>query len=180
VIVDVLDRLLRYDAWITRRVLEHCQLLTGEQLHQRFDIGWETVHATLTHIVRNMELWCDLLHGRAPGNTTPDRDDHVLSIDELLARHTAIAEELTIFAQTQARPDNLDATMLDVLASPPVRITYGTVLCDMFHENFVHRSEIRHMLKRLHMPPIEEYDPISWELTTTASQFDVPGDRGSR
>jgi uncharacterized damage-inducible protein DinB len=158
--MDILDRLLRYDTWIMRRLLAHCRQLTTAQLHGRFDIGWETVHATLVHIVTNMELWNDLLHGRAP----LDREaGSALSLDELIARHEAVAKELAAFARAQAAEGNLDGIMVDTLNDPPTESTYGTVLCDLFHENIVHRSEVRHMLKRLHAPPLEAYDPISWE-----------------
>lgn len=159
--MDILERLLEYDCWITRRTLEHCHQFTETQLHQRFDIGWETVDATLVHIVTNMELWCELLHGRSPRATGPR--GQAPSLGELLERHEAVARELGVFARTRAMQGNLDGIMVDPLYDPPVDSTYGTVLCDIFHENIVHRSEVRHMLQRLNAPPIEAYDPMSWE-----------------
>jgi uncharacterized damage-inducible protein DinB len=158
--MDILDRLLQYDTWIMRRMLVHCQQLTEAQRHERFDIGWETVHATLVHVVANMELWNDLLHGRTPQD---DSNSRVPSLNELIARHQAVAEELGALARGQAARGNLDGIMVDTLNDPPTESTCGTVLCDIFHENMVHRSEVRHMLKRLYAPPLEAYDPISWE-----------------
>jgi uncharacterized damage-inducible protein DinB len=160
--VNILDRLLDYDAWIMGRTLRHCRDLSEDELHRRFDIGWETVQATLEHIVENMELWCDMVHDRRPPHLDAVRKGGP-KIDELIARHEAVVGELALFAHAQVAAGNLDGVMLDVFYDPPVPITYGAALCDIVHENMVHRSEIRHMLKRLGAPEIEDYDPISWE-----------------
>jgi hypothetical protein len=60
-----------------------------------------------------------------------------------------------------------------------MEMTCGTVLCDVFHENMVHRSEVKHMLQRLGVPRIDAYDPISWEQALKARRDgDTVGDRG--
>src|SRR5437763_1645512 len=121
--MDILDRMLDYDAWITRRMLGHCRQLTEAQLEQRFDIGWETVHATLAHIVANMELWCDLLHGRSP--RADDPREHAPRLKELIERHAAVAAELGTFARAQATSGNLDGIAVDPFYDPPAEMTYG-------------------------------------------------------
>jgi uncharacterized damage-inducible protein DinB len=62
--MDILDRLLRHDAWTTRQLLLGCKELSTEQLHQRFDVGHETVYATVEHLIGNMEVWSDLMQVR--------------------------------------------------------------------------------------------------------------------
>jgi uncharacterized damage-inducible protein DinB len=61
--MDLLDRLLGHDAWTTRQLLDRCQELTEEQLDRPFDIGHRTVRATLLHMIRNVEVWADLMNG---------------------------------------------------------------------------------------------------------------------
>lgn len=160
--MNILDRLLNYDRWITGRVLEQCALLSVGQRQRQLDIGWETIQATLVYIVRNMELWSDLLHARTPRHSG-DYHEPEPTIEELIVRHDAVSMEIASFARASAQAGNLDGLMLDTLCDPPIHYTNGTVLCDIFHENMVHRSEIKHMLKRLGAPPIEGYDPMSWE-----------------
>ena len=62
--MDLLDRLLEHDAWTTRQLLLCCRNLTEEQLDREFDIGQRTVRATLVHIIRNVEVWSDLMSGQ--------------------------------------------------------------------------------------------------------------------
>ena len=62
--MDLLDRLLRHDAWTTRQLLLLCLGLTDEQLDREFDIGHRTARATLQHIIFNVEVWSDLMAGR--------------------------------------------------------------------------------------------------------------------
>jgi hypothetical protein len=40
--MDLLDRLLGYDAWTTQQLLVRCQDLTDEQLDREFDMGYVT------------------------------------------------------------------------------------------------------------------------------------------
>jgi uncharacterized damage-inducible protein DinB len=62
--MDLLDRLIGHDAWTTRQLLLRCRPLSDEQLDQEFDIGHRTVRATLTHIIRNVEVWSQLMAGQ--------------------------------------------------------------------------------------------------------------------
>jgi len=62
--MDLLDRLLEHDAWTTRQLLLCCRGLSDKQLDHEFDIGRRTVRATLVHIIRNVEVWSDLMSGQ--------------------------------------------------------------------------------------------------------------------
>jgi len=95
--VDILDRLLGHDAWTTRQLLLRCRELSDEQLDRRFDIGHRAFRATLLHMIRNMEVWTDLIAGQ------PVRDDAGLrspgqSVDGLLRRLETTADELAASA----------------------------------------------------------------------------------
>ena len=63
--MDLLDRLLEHDRWTTRQVLAICSTLPPEQLHQPIAIGHGTIDETLRHMVRNVQVWTDLM-SRAP------------------------------------------------------------------------------------------------------------------
>ena len=63
VTMDLLDRLLGHDAGTTRELLGICARLTEEELDREFDIGHRSVRRTLVHVIRNMEVWTDLMAG---------------------------------------------------------------------------------------------------------------------
>ena len=59
--MDLLDRLLEHDRWTTRQVLAICSTLPPEQLHQPIAIGHGTIDETLRHMIRNVQVWTDLM-----------------------------------------------------------------------------------------------------------------------
>ena len=69
--MDILDSYLGYEAWTLRYFIERCRDVSLAQLQQSFDIGLGTVHATLTHIIGNMEVWTDLLRERPVRHLPP-------------------------------------------------------------------------------------------------------------
>jgi uncharacterized damage-inducible protein DinB len=80
--MDLLDRLLEHDRWATGQILEASQSLDDERLDQPFDIGHETLRATLEHMIFNVEAWTALMAGQP---TDVSRDDR--SLAALASRH---------------------------------------------------------------------------------------------
>src|SRR4051794_19149695 len=50
-------QLAEYEVWCNRRTLEAAEELNREQLFQRFPFGFNTIHATLFHIVEVFQTW---------------------------------------------------------------------------------------------------------------------------
>jgi uncharacterized damage-inducible protein DinB len=157
--LDLLDRLLGHDLWTTRRTLELSQALTDAQLDQDFDLGHRTVRETLHHMIRNIEVWTDLMAGRPPRArpTSPP------SVGDLQHRFEAAYGDFAQLARTLRGDQRLNDTYLDVLDQPPRPKTYaGTILHVITHDH-MHRAEIFHMLQRLGIQGIIEGDVLSWE-----------------
>ena len=163
--MDLLDRLLGHDAWTTRQLLLRCRDLSDEQIHRRFDIGHESVHATLVHLVGNVRIWTDLMAG------TPrvvDRSWRDLPVDELLARHDAAAADFAALARRIRDEGRLDEEWIDTLDDPPTAKTYGGAIAHVLTHDMHHRSELLHMLHRLGLPDLPEGDVLSWEAAGRA------------
>lgn len=156
--MDILDRYLGYEGWTLRHMISRCQELSTEQLHQPFDIGHNTLHETLTHVIRNLEVWTDLLAER-PVRTLPAIDAHAASY---LQRHDAAIAEFSELARTLAAQNRLDDTYVDVLDNPPTTKSFGGTLLHLLTHTTVHRWEVQHMLQRLGLDVIEG-DALSWE-----------------
>jgi len=160
--MDILDRLLGHDAWTTRQLLLRCRELSPEQLHQRFDVGHETLHATLLHVIGNLEVWTDLIRGR-PVRRYDGIGLGAQSVDDLLTRLDAAAPDFAEIARQLADDGRLDETWVDTLDDPPTAKTYGGAIAHVLTHSHHHRGEILHMLQRLGVPDLIEGDVLSWE-----------------
>ena len=160
--MDILDRLLGHDAWTTRQLLLRCRELTPDQLHRRFDIGHETLHATLLHIVGNLEVWTDLIRGR-PVRPEPGPIERTRSVDGLIARLDAAAPDFAAIARRLRDEGRLDETWVDTLDDPPTAKTYGGAIAHVLTHSHHHRAEVLHILHRLGVPDLPEGDVLSWE-----------------
>ena len=67
-----LDILLDHDQWATGQIIKSCESLSDVQLHQPFEMGLGSLHDTLTHILRAMKAWGNLLAGRPVDPTFDD------------------------------------------------------------------------------------------------------------
>src|SRR5438093_4850040 len=80
--MDLLDRLLGHDRWTTTQFLERCRELRVEQWTQPFDLGHQTLAATLQHMIGNVRVWTDLM---AECPIQPSSDEALITADLLLA-----------------------------------------------------------------------------------------------
>jgi uncharacterized damage-inducible protein DinB len=159
--MDVLDRLLAHDYWTTRSLLVLSCDLPDAQLDRPFDIGHETLRRTFIHIIRNMEVWTDLLYERPvrPRATAASTQ----SIPGLIARLDAIAPDFAAIARRIRDEGREDDCFTDVLDDPPRRKTYGGAIGHLITHSMQHRSEVLHILKRLGKEDLPEGDLLTWE-----------------
>lgn len=160
--VDILDRLLKHDSWTTRQLLLTCRDLTHEQLDREIDIGHRTVRRTLQHVIRNMEVWTDLIAEQPvrsdSGSQPPDR-----SVDGLLQRLDTVAAELAEVANRIPRESRWDECFTDHLDDPPTQKTFGGAIAHVITHSMHHRAQLLYMLRVLGVRDLIEGDVLSWE-----------------
>ena len=115
-LMDLLDRLLEHDAWTTRQLLLLCENLTDKQLDHEFDIGHRTVRSTFEHIIRNVEVWSDLMSCERSNSTTNNQGS---SISDLIGRLDISAVKFAQLAKAVAERSGWDEHWLDTLDNPP-------------------------------------------------------------
>ncbi len=169
--MDLLDRLLGHDQRTTQQLLLRCGELTPDQLHQRFDIGHQTVWATLNHMLDNIRIWTDLMRER-PVRLAPERS--ASSIPHLVEQFDALYADFATCARSIMTNDRLDATYIDELDEPPTAKTFGGTILHVVTHNMHHRGEVLHMLARLGLSHLPEGDMLSWEHQARASSVDAP------
>jgi uncharacterized damage-inducible protein DinB len=163
--MDLLDRMLRHDAWTTGRLLQIAATLPDGQLDHIFDIGHQTIRATFEHMIWNMECWTDLMRGRQ----IRQRPDSPASIGDLSSRLQLAADELHRFAREVIDQGREGDTFVDHLDSPPQRKSLGTTILHLATHNMHHRSQLLYMLRRLGLSDLPEGDALSWELENKAA-----------
>jgi uncharacterized damage-inducible protein DinB len=169
--MDILDRLLGHDAWTTRQLLLRCRELSNEQLDREFDIAHRSVRATLLHIVRNMEVWTDLIAERPIRENEGDVPEG-RSVEGLLRRLDSAAGDLAAIATGLAREGRLDDFFVDRLDNPPRKKPYGGAIVHVITHSMHHRAQLLYMLRRLGVQNLIEGDALSWEAQRSPSSQD--------
>ncbi|MGC1276173.1 MAG: DinB family protein [Planctomycetaceae bacterium] len=160
--MDLLDRLLGHDAWTTRHLLLRCRELAEDQLDQPFDIGHRTVRATLLHVIRNMEVWSDLMSG-VPVRPSPDKEPGGTTVAGLIERLDRAAADLAAVAKPIAAAGRWDARWVDHLDDPPREKSYGGAIAHIITHSMHHRAQLLYMLRRIGVQDLPEGDVLSWE-----------------
>jgi uncharacterized damage-inducible protein DinB len=187
---DPLDILLAHDAWATRSLLVLCRRLSHEQFHARFEIGLESPHETLTHIVSVMRRWTDRLDKRevrAPlhkvkgfphlGGEAIDR-----SPDELIALLDAAARDLATVARALRDRAELATTVtVDWPGKDGIKrytFTRGAVLAHICTHGMHHRAQCLNMLRHLNVPGLSDRLPdpsvVDWQADAEIPPVVVP------
>ncbi len=159
--MDLLDRLLGHDAWTTRQLLLRSKDLPDAQLDREFDLGLRTVRKTFLHIIRNMEVWSDLMAGVAV------RADGDASVAGMIARLDRAAADLGRVAYDVAQRGAWDAKFKDPIDRPPTEKTFGGGIAHILTHSMHHRAQAIHMLRRLGVQGLPEGDVLGWEQQAT-------------
>jgi len=159
--MDILDRLLAHDAWTTEAILRRCDGLSDEALDRPLGIGPGSVRATFIHIVRNMELWTDLIAERP---VRPDlQAPRTQTVQALLSRLSAAADDLAVVSRQVLLSGRLNNTFIDTLDSPATEKTFGGAIVHVITHSMHHRAQLLFMLRRLGISGLPEGDVLSWE-----------------
>ncbi len=161
--LDLLDRLLEHDIWTTRQVMHLCSDCSEAQLDQPFDLGHQTVRATLLHMIANIETWTRLMEGSLLPNGGSDHP----GLGELQQRHQAASQDFARLARRLRDQGQLAGLYWDTLDQPPRQKSYAGTILHVITHNHMHRADVLHMLQRLGVPGLIEGDVLSWEAAQT-------------
>ncbi|MCX6048213.1 MAG: DinB family protein [Chloroflexi bacterium] len=155
--MDLLDRLLAHDTWTTRQLLIACQSLPDERLDQDFDIDQRTLRKTFIHMIRNMEVWTDLLCER------PVQERQGETVVELIDRLSLVSRDFALLARKIAREQRYDDCFIDTLDNPPKPKTFGGTIGHLITHSMHHRAQVMFMMEKVGIQEHVEGDLLSWE-----------------
>jgi len=160
--MDQLDRMLGHDRWATTQLLERCATLSEAQLDHAFDIGHHTLRETLDHMIYVIDFWAGWMSGRpVPHDRTTLQYERTLPA--LTNRHARFQAAFAEFARSATDAGRLDEQFIDHYSYPQ---SIGATILQLLYHNTQHRAEIRHMLERLGVTDLWDFDPQEWEHAT--------------
>ncbi|WP_372723581.1 DinB family protein [Novipirellula sp.] len=158
--MDLVDCLLRHDAWTTKRILDICAELSVADLDRDFDIGHRTLRRTLDHIIHNMEIWSALMAQREYERSTDQ------TIPGMAQRLANAESRLRKVAQDVAESNAWNQTWYDHLDRPPRKKRFGTTIAHLITHSMHHRAQLLYMLRLCGVRDLPEGDVFSWEAET--------------
>ncbi len=160
--MTILERLLRHDAWTTRQLLVLSGNLTDAELDREFDIGHRSLRRTFSHIVVNMEGWCDLMTGKRQ-RWTDTSDIPGETIAGLMDRLDIVSEQLLTLGRSVSEEHREEEPFTDYLVNPPEQIPLGAGLVHLATHGMHHRAQCLYIMRQLGMRNLIEGDALSWE-----------------
>jgi uncharacterized damage-inducible protein DinB len=159
--MDLLDRLLKHDAWTTRRLMELCLPLSDEQLDRDFAIGpGGTLRTLWHHVVGNAVGWTALMRGEEPEQPRLQPDAPIVT---MIAHYDRASADLYDLARRIQDAGRLDDTFLDHLDDPPTHKPFGGAILHLATHGMHHRAQALYMMRKLGLPDVSEGDALGWE-----------------
>jgi AraC-like DNA-binding protein len=164
--MDLVDRLVEHDVWLTRELLERARALDDTQLDERIPLDhepqpWEaeepTVRAMLDRLVRTKEIWTAAYKGRVLS------DDRDTTLDGLRGRLAAAGEEFTEMVREARSRDAWDDGFVDALCDPPESFTVGGMVAHVLTFDAYRRQQLLLALRHHGLEDLGYGDPIAWE-----------------
>ena len=164
--MDLTDRLMSHDAWLTRRILERAASLSDAQLDAPMSVAENplpfespetTLRELLNRIVFSKEVWLSGIHGRQLPNP-PDT-----SATGLLKRCDAAFNEFDALVK-KVRDENLwDTAFVDLGCDPPETFSYGGMIAHVITFAAYRRIVALRELQRIGVLDLGFGDPLVWE-----------------
>jgi AraC-like DNA-binding protein len=161
--MDLIDRLIGHDLWLTAELLERAATLDDEQLDRPLDPGIEpldddpTIRSTLERLVHSKEVWTAAIEGRPAPD---DRDD---SIEGLRRRLAAAGPAWTEVVAGIRERGSWDTAFVDAICEPPETFTFGGMVAHVLTFSAHRRTLLVGALHGLGIGDLGSGDPIAWE-----------------
>jgi len=165
--MDLTERLLEHDIWLTQRAIERASALSDAQLDReirpgnvvfRFDGPEPSIRKMLSNHVFAKEVWIAAMSGTA---FPMERDDR---LPELRTRHERAGRRFIELARGIRERGEWDDAFVDALCDPPQSFTYGSVVAHIVVHAAHRRMILLSALRELGINDIESGCPIDWEM----------------
>ncbi|HET9626675.1 MAG TPA: AraC family transcriptional regulator [Kofleriaceae bacterium] len=170
--MDLSDRLVAHDHWLTARLLDSAAALPDDALDRAIRPGHvihdfegpePDVRTMLERIIFTKEVWTAAIGGR----DIPPRDAR--GIADLQARLATVEPQFAALVRRVRDRNEWDDVFVDALCTPPVSFTFGSVIAHILTVGVVRRHAVIGALRELGVADVESRDPIEWERAIAAA-----------
>jgi AraC-like DNA-binding protein len=154
--MDLTDRLVEHDLWLTDRLLEAAEKLPEDRLEQDLPDSHETLASMLERLVWTKEMWTAAVEGRA----APDR--RPASPSCLRERLAAAGPAFVRVVREAGTRNTWDTAFVDATCDPPESFTYGGMAAHVLTWSAHRRHLVLSALRRSGVE-VEGADPLAWE-----------------
>jgi AraC-like DNA-binding protein len=165
-IMDVTERMLEHDLWLTRELLDAAATLPDHKLDDGFDVTpgvphdfpgeRPSVRDMLERLIFSKEVWTAAIAGRP----TPDNGGR--SLAELRERFERSGEEFASLVRDIRKRGAWDTAFVDAVCDPPETFTFGGMVAHVLTWSAHRRYVTIGALCRLGVDVVSG-DPIEWE-----------------
>jgi AraC family transcriptional regulator len=162
--MDLTERQLAHDLWLTRRLLDSAATLPEDAIDQPLELdplahepGEPTVRGLLHRLVFTKEMWSAAITGRA----FPEDGD--TSLDGLRQRLESAGGEFVQLVRDIRDRREWDAAFVDALCDPPESFTYSAAVAHVLTYSAYRRQVLIDKLECLGADRLPSGDPIAWE-----------------
>lgn len=166
--MDLTDRLIDHDLWLTRRLLDAASNLTAAQLDAplpqpehpvAFEPPEKTLREVLARMVFTKEVWVAAVQGRPFGDYS---DESILTLRQ---RMEAAYGEFKAIVHRVRDEQLWDAEFIDMLCEPPETFTYGGMIAHIVTFSAYRRSAAIRALANYGVTGLSYGDPLEWEMS---------------
>jgi AraC family transcriptional regulator len=165
--MDLTDRLIEHDIWLTRRIFAAAASLSDAQLDAAlpgplqpisFEPVDETLRTILKQLVNGKEAWLGGIHAQHFGDWN---DLSVAALRERFERHVPHWLALVRSINAEGR---MDEHFVDLGCDPPETFSYGGMIAHDVVAAAQRRGAALQALRSLGMPEIGHGDPIEYDF----------------
>jgi len=168
--MDIIDRLIDHDTWMTRRMLERAKRFTDEQLDAPvavpenplpFESEEGTLREALNRLMHTKEVWLAAVRNQP----IPEGLDK--SIPGMLKRLDSSFIEFAEVVRRVRDENRWDEQFVDETCEQPERFSYGGMIAHVVTFSAYRRSAALKIMEKLGVDDLGYGDPIEWEREIT-------------
>lgn len=164
--MDLVDRLIDHDLWLTRQMLLAARRLTDEQLDlplksESQAVGFEpeqkTLRELLDRIILAKEVWVAATeHQGFPEERSKTPEGMIARFEVAYPMFVGLAKKVRDQGQW-------DATFVDELCEPPETFSFGGMIAHVLTFGIHRRQLALEIMRKMGIEELGYGDPISWE-----------------